>query len=88
MSKEGEGKPKQWGTSELFTQSQSSCLSFKGEGSSFPAGDKSRILTTTSSDVEVGIRYFHYFGQNATYTMLIFSLGLQLLAFPCCSIAV
>lgn len=63
MSKEGEGKPEQWGTSELFMQSQSSCLNFKGEGSGFPAGDRSRVLTTTSSDVEVGIGYFHCFGQ-------------------------
>ena len=70
------------------SRSQSSCRTFKGEGSGFPARDRSRVLTTTSSDVEVRIRHFHYFGQAATHAMLIFSLGLQLLAFPCCNTAV
>ena len=37
MSKDGEGKPKQRDTFELFTQSQSSCLNIKGEGSVFSA---------------------------------------------------
>jgi len=59
----------------------------KGKGVFF-LPHRSRVLTTTRSDAEVGIRYIHYFGQTATHPMSIFSLVLQLLAFPCGTIAV
>lgn len=51
-SKEGAGKPKQWGTWRALRRVSPD---FKGEGTGFPDRDRSRVLTATSSDVEVGI---------------------------------
>lgn len=56
----------------------------KGQGRGFPAGDRSVVLITSSSEAEVGGRHFCCFGQAAAHATLTFSLRLQLLAFPCC----